>query len=84
MYLFIALATNAQAKDVSWTHYAADAASSKYAPLAQIDKDNFAGLSVAWRYAPPDRRISRRFDANRGTPLVVDGVLYYASPLAIL
>ena len=84
LHLFIALATNAQAQDVSWTHYAADAASSKYAPLGQIDKDNFAGLSVAWRYAPPDGRITRRFDANRGTPLVVDGVLYYASPLAIL
>ena len=84
LYLFIALATNAQAQDVSWTHYAADAASSKYAPLGQIDKDNFAGLSVAWRYAPPDGRITRRFDANRGTPLVVEGVLYYASPLAIL
>ena len=84
LYLFAVLATGAQGQDVSWTHYAADAASTKFTPLAQIDQDNFAELIVAWRYAPPDGQVSRSFDANRGTPLVVDGVLYYASPLAIL
>lgn len=86
--LFIALLTltGAHAQRVDWRHYAADAASTKYAPLTQIDKDNFAALSVVWRYAPPDEQIAwgRGYDNNRGTPLVVDGVLYYGSPYAIL
>ena len=84
LYLLLALSTSAQAQDADWRYYAADAASTKFAPLAQIDKDNFAALDIVWRYAPPDGRITRRFDNNRGTPLVVDGVLYYGSPLGII
>ena len=36
-----------------WPYYAADAKSSKYAPLSQIDGDNFARLQEVWRYAAP-------------------------------
>ena len=78
------LVTSTQAQSVSWPYYAADAASSNFAPLTQIDKNNFTTLEIAWRYAPPDGRITDRFDVNRSTPLVVDGVMYYGSPLAIL
>lgn len=71
-----------------WRSYAADSRSSKYAPIAQIHGDNFAQLQEAWRYQPPDKEISEREDfwteKNKGTPLVVNGVLYYASPLNIL
>ena len=71
-----------------WPHYAADARSSKFAPLRQIDAGNFAQLQEVWRYQAPDREIADREGlrtfANKGTPLVVDGVLYYASPFNIL
>lgn len=87
-FLFIALSTPIRAQDVDWRYYAADASSTKYAPLAQIHRDNFSELQIAWRYTPPDWRIAMnmrlRYDNNRGTPLVVDGVLYYGSPFAIL
>jgi quinoprotein glucose dehydrogenase len=58
-----------------WTTYGADLASTRYAPLDQINKDNFSKLQVAWRLntnnlgPTPDRLFS-------ATPLVVDGVLY--------
>ena len=58
-----------------WTTYGADLASTKYSPLDQINKDNFAKLQIAWRlntnnFGPtPDRLYS-------ATPLFVNGVLY--------
>ena len=58
-----------------WLSYRGDAASTHYAPLDQINKDNVGQLEIAWRW----------FSANHGpqpefnfevTPLMVDGVLY--------
>ena len=76
------------ARGEEWPYYAADAKSSKYAPLSQIDGRNFAQLQEVWRYAAPDSAIAAAEDiwtrANKGTPLVVDGVLYYGSPFNIL
>src|SRR5215510_13543761 len=33
-----------------WRSYAGDLASSRYAPLDQINRDNFTKLEVAWRF----------------------------------
>ena len=33
-----------------WRTYGADLASTRYAPLDQINKDNFNKLEVAWRF----------------------------------
>ena len=71
-----------------WPYYAADANSSKYAPLSQIDGDNFARLQEVWRFTVPDSSIAVAEDiwtrSNKGTPLVIDGVLYYGSPFNVL
>lgn len=76
------------AHGAEWPYHAADAKSSKYAPLAQIDGDNFARLQEVWRYTAPDSVLAVReglwTHANKGTPLMVDGVLYYGSPFNIL
>lgn len=76
------------ARREEWRYYGADAGSSKYAPLSQISPDNFNRLHEVWRYEPPDGAITKSGGAsnfnNKGTPLMVDGVLYYASPLNIL
>ncbi|NKB70486.1 MAG: PQQ-binding-like beta-propeller repeat protein [Candidatus Latescibacteria bacterium] len=72
------------AAEVDWRYYGADAASTRYAPLPELGAENFAQLQEVWRYRPPDLTRSRQRDANRGTPLVVNGVLYYGSPLNIL
>ena len=85
--VFLLLAAVA-AQSEEWPYYAADAKSSKYAPLSQIDGTNFARLQEVWRYQPPDKEIAEReymwTDTNKGTPLMVDGVLYYGSPFNIL
>ena len=85
--LLILIAGAVQGRE--WPYYAADAKSSKYAPLSQIDGDNFARLQEVWRFTIPDKR--NRRDArisglgrNKGTPLVIDGVLYYGSPFNVL
>jgi quinoprotein glucose dehydrogenase len=60
---------------VEWKTYGADLASTRYAPLDQINKDNFSKLQIAWRldtnpFGPrPDILYS-------ATPLVVGNVLY--------
>ena len=50
-------------------------ASTRYAPLGQIDASNFNDLEVAWRFKFNNlgRQPEYKFEA---TPLVVDGVLY--------
>ena len=84
--LLILIAGAIQGKE--WPYYAADAKSSKYAPLSQIDGDNFARLQEVWRFTVPDSAIAAAEDiwtrSNKGTPLVIDGVLYYGSPFNVL
>ena len=66
-----------------WPAYGRDPGGSRYAPLAQITRDNVTQLQVAWSYrtgeaseeALPGQRAS--FEA---TPLVIDGTLYLSTP----
>ncbi len=71
-----------------WSAYAADAASTRFAPLSQIDGGNFHQLREVWRYTAPDKVIAAAGGPgvyqNKGTPLVADGVLYYGSPFNVL
>ena len=91
----LSLSLVAFADDVDWPYYGGDQGGTRYTPADQINRDNFDQLRVVWRYRPPDQQIyetagpnpvGRRlgFDNNRGTPLAVNGVLYYASPFNIL
>ena len=41
-----------------WPTYGGDLASTKYSPLDQITRDNFARLQVAWRAKSPDAQLS--------------------------
>jgi quinoprotein glucose dehydrogenase len=63
--------------DTDWTHYAGNAASTRYAPLDQINASNFNDLEVAWRFKP-DMLGPRPEYQFEGTPLVVKGKLYTA------
>jgi quinoprotein glucose dehydrogenase len=62
-------------RSVDWPVYAGDHAGRRYSPLEQINRDNVAQLTIAWRFATgnygprPELR-------NEATPLMVDGVLY--------
>jgi quinoprotein glucose dehydrogenase len=58
-----------------WTHYAADARGTRYAPLDQINASNFNKLEVAWRFKT-DNFGPRPEYKLEGTPLMVKGVVY--------
>src|ERR1700690_4585710 len=63
------------APDTDWTHYAGNAASTRYAPLDQINAGNFNDLEVAWRFKP-DMLGPRPEYQYEATPLVIMGRLY--------
>ena len=63
--LLILIAVASQGEE--WPYYAADAKSSKYAPLSQIDGGNFAQLQEVWRYTVPDKEIAERHYMWTGT-----------------
>ena len=63
------------ASDTNWTHYAGNAASTRYAPLDQINASNFNDLEIAWRFKP-DMLGPRPEYQYEATPLVVKGKLY--------
>ncbi len=58
-----------------WRTYGGDLGSTRYAPLDQIDRTNFAKLQVAWRFKTDI--LGTRPDFNlQTTPLMIKGVLY--------
>ncbi len=75
-------ACQGSAPEGEWREYSGDLGASKYSPLDQIDENNVARLRIAWRRPAldaavaaqaPQMRAARDF---RGTPLMIDGVLY--------
>lgn len=98
-----------------WRVYGGDKAGTKYSPLDQINRENFADLEVAWRWVSADGLLSKTTAAGgewhahrdlvveqlvretpnlyreqnspnwanfQATPLMVDGVLYFNTPLS--
>src|SRR5687767_1433659 len=47
-------AHSAETRSSDWPYYGADAGSTKYSPLAQIDAGNVQSLQVAWTWSSPD------------------------------
>jgi quinoprotein glucose dehydrogenase len=63
------------ADESEWRTYGGDLASTRYQPLAQIDKSNFSSLEVAWRFKT-DALGPRPDFLYQATPLMVGGVVY--------
>ena len=61
--------------DGEWSYYGGDAGSTKYAPLDQINGDNFNDLEVAWTWQTENFG-PRPENYYRVTPIMVNGVLY--------
>jgi quinoprotein glucose dehydrogenase len=58
-----------------WRVWGADAATSHYSPLDQIDRTNVKNLKVAWRWKTEN--FGPRVDSDyKATPLMIGGVLY--------
>jgi quinoprotein glucose dehydrogenase len=71
----LVLSGQAGAPKGEWQYYAADAGSTNYSPLSQIDRNNVKDLRVAWRWK--SENFGPRPDTNyEVTPLMVGGVLY--------
>ena len=63
------------AQEAEWRYWGADAASTRYSPLDQIDASNFEQLEVAWIWRA-DNYSPSRGEMLRATPIYVDGTLY--------
>jgi quinoprotein glucose dehydrogenase len=78
--LAVPLAAQRGTESGEWHHYAGDSGSTKYSPLDQIDRHNFSRLEVAWRWESADALLADKTDLRpghfRGTPLMIDGVVY--------
>ncbi len=73
-----------------WPHYAGDAGAMGYSPLNDIDRDNVAGLELAWtwdtgeeplpgpRLPVPGERV--RPGSFEVTPLVLNDTMYLSTP----
>jgi quinoprotein glucose dehydrogenase len=65
----------AGAKNGEWRTYGGDLGSTRYAPLDQINADNFSKLQVAWRFKTDALGPRPEFKLE-ATPLEVRGVVY--------
>ena len=63
------------AKNGEWRTYGGDLASTRYAPLDQINAANFSKLQVAWRFKTDVFGVRPDFNLQT-TPLMINGVLY--------
>ena len=65
----------AQTDNGEWRSYGGDIANTRYAPLDQIDAENFNDLEIAWRLRTSNFGPEPEFNLQ-STPLMVDGVIY--------
>ena len=90
--LAMALPAAAQqgAMDGEWHVLGADNGATKYSPLDQIDASNVDQLRIAWSRPTVDQSILDVVpdlgygNANRATPLMIDGVLYAPNAVGLV
>jgi quinoprotein glucose dehydrogenase len=68
-------AATAAPKTGEWRYYGGDAASTKYSPLDQINRDNVKNLKIAWRWKSDNFGPRPEYNLE-ATPLMINGVLY--------
>jgi len=85
--LVVPLQVQAQST-ADWPHYGRTAGGTRYAPLAQITRENVAQLTTAWTFRTGELEHVRPGSSLAGkmafeaTPLVVDGVMYFSTASA--
>src|SRR5688500_11844016 len=65
--------------DRTWSVYKADANSSSYSPLDEINTSNVSQLQPAWTFTLNDMPASAQPASSQCNPIIVDGVLYAMS-----
>jgi len=66
---------HSQSEPQSWLTYGGSYSSQQFSQLKQINRQNVAGLKVAWIYQP-----SRPVANLEASPIVADGVMYLTEP----
>ncbi|MCF2505064.1 PQQ-binding-like beta-propeller repeat protein [Dyadobacter sp. CY107] len=66
-------------EDCTWAIYKADAESTSYAPLSQINTTNVHQLQPAWTFALNDMKAGSRAGNSECNPIIIDGVMYATS-----
>ena len=85
-----AASAEAPSAGAQWPSYGGNAWFQRYSPSDQINKTTISGLDVVWKRPTVDPSITAKFpdlqasNYNRGTPIMVDGVLYVADALGIV
>ena len=69
--------------DGDWPSYGHDPGGQRYSPLAIVRRENVGTLKIAWTFHTGDAYQPRRGrpTAFEATPIYVEGVLYFATPL---
>lgn len=78
---FVGLAAyqNQQQTDRSWGIYKADAASTSYSALDQINATNVDRLQLAWKHSYADMKDGSRAGSSECNPIIVDDIMYTTS-----
>ena len=82
--------TQDRGRQGDWRYYQGDAASTKYSPLEQINRDNVKNLRVLWRRPSVDASLTSAYpDLNpshnlRATPILMNGVLYASNGVGLI
>src|SRR6266850_6214801 len=66
-------------KNRTWSVYKADAESTSYAELKEINAGNVQQLTLAWVFTPKDARKDSRPGNSECNPIIIDGVMYATS-----
>ncbi len=75
-------ATAAEIPPGDWPNYGRTPGGDRHSPLRQITRDNVAKLTLAWEYKTGEAGIETgNPTALEATPLVIEGVMYLATPL---
>ena len=77
--LILLLFVSCNNSDRSWSMYKADAASSSYSAIKQINKDNVTRLKLAWTFYAADNEKEARPGRSQCNPIIIDGIMYASS-----
>src|SRR5579862_9680651 len=63
-----------------WPYYGRDPGAQRYSPLTQITSGNVSQLIKAWTYESKTSPSETKARESKTTPLMINNVLYYATP----
>src|SRR4029077_15975206 len=80
-YIGLIILTGAAAllAQTDWPSYGLDPGATRYSTLKQIDTGNVSKLVQAWVYDSKPTPDSKSKQPSRTTPLVIGGVMYFAT-----